>query len=80
MNVNPAVWHIITWKDYIEGPFETYETALAELMARLGHSTHQAALRYQHQAEGRDKAIAEALSKLAIAGTEDAAPGGRVGP
>jgi integrase len=38
---------------------------LAELMARLGHSTHQAALRYQHQAEGRDKAIAEALSRLA---------------
>ena len=31
---------------------------LAELMARLGHSTHAAALRYQHQAQGRDKVIA----------------------
>jgi integrase len=39
---------------------------LAELMARLGHSTPQAALRYQHAAEGRDKAIAAALSKLVI--------------
>jgi integrase len=38
---------------------------LAELMARIGHSTPQAAMRYQHAAQGRDKAIAEALSKLA---------------
>ncbi|OBH66731.1 integrase [Mycobacterium intracellulare] len=38
---------------------------LAELMARLGHSTPQAAMRYQHQAEGRDKQIAALLSKLA---------------
>jgi integrase len=38
---------------------------LAELMVRLGHSTPQAAMRYQHAAQGRDKAIAEALSKLA---------------
>ena len=38
---------------------------LAELMARLGHSTAGAALRYQHAAEDRDKAIAAALSKLA---------------
>jgi integrase len=38
---------------------------LAELMARLGHSTVSAALRYQHAAADRDKAIAEALSKLA---------------
>jgi integrase len=37
---------------------------LAELMARLGHSTPQAAMRYQHAAQGRDKAIAEALSKM----------------
>ncbi|HEU5042827.1 MAG TPA: tyrosine-type recombinase/integrase [Nocardioidaceae bacterium] len=41
---------------------------LAELMARLGHSTAGAALRYQHAAQDRDKVIAEALSKLA---TED---------
>jgi hypothetical protein len=38
---------------------------LAELMARLGHSTAGAALRYQHAAEDRDKAIAAALSELA---------------
>lgn len=37
---------------------------LAELMARLGHSTPQAALRYQHAAQGRDHAIAAALSAL----------------
>jgi integrase len=37
---------------------------LAELMARLGHSTPQAAMRYQHAAQGRDKAIARALSSL----------------
>lgn len=38
---------------------------LAELMARLGHSTPQAAMRYQHAARDRDKAIAAALSELA---------------
>jgi integrase len=38
---------------------------LAELMARLGHSTPAAAMRYQHQAQGRDRQIAEALSKMA---------------
>ena len=38
---------------------------MAELMARLGHSTQQAAIRYQHAAKGRDQAIAAALSKLA---------------
>lgn len=37
---------------------------LAELMARLGHSTQGAALRYMHAAQDRDKAIAEALSAL----------------
>jgi integrase len=41
---------------------------LAELMARLGHSTVSAAIRYQHAAEDRDKVIAAALSELA-AGT-----------
>ncbi|MGI8946377.1 MAG: tyrosine-type recombinase/integrase [Ornithinimicrobium sp.] len=39
---------------------------LAELMARLGHSTPAAALRYQHAAAGRDAQIAVALSKLAL--------------
>lgn len=38
---------------------------LAELMARLGHSTPAAAMRYQHAAADRDKAIAEALSGFA---------------
>lgn len=38
---------------------------LAELMARLGHSTPAAAMRYQHAAQGRDKQIAELLSRLA---------------
>lgn len=38
---------------------------LAELMARLGHSTPQAALRYQHAAQGRDAQIAKALSAMA---------------
>lgn len=37
---------------------------LAELMARLGHSTPGAAMRYQHAARDRDKAIAEALSRM----------------
>jgi integrase len=41
---------------------------LAELMARLGHSTPQAAMRYQHAASDRDVVIAAALSDLA-AGT-----------
>jgi integrase len=39
--------------------------SLAELMARLGHSTAAAALRYQHAAKGRDREIAALLSKLA---------------
>src|SRR5258707_6276801 len=38
---------------------------LAELMARLGHSTVSAAMRYQHAAADRDKAIAAALSGMA---------------
>ncbi|MGV9827307.1 tyrosine-type recombinase/integrase [Gordonia sp. NPDC003429] len=38
--------------------------SLAELQARLGHSTVSAAMRYQHAAKGRDRKIAEALSKL----------------
>ena len=38
---------------------------LAELMARLGHSTVSAALLYQHASQDRDKVIAAALSGLA---------------
>jgi integrase len=41
---------------------------LAELMARLGHSTPQAAMRYQHVAAGRGREIAALLSKLAANG------------
>lgn len=41
---------------------------LAELMARLGHSTAQAAMRYQHAGRERDAAIAKALSGFASAG------------
>ena len=38
---------------------------LAELMARLGHSTPGAAMRYQHAAADRDAEIARRLSELA---------------
>lgn len=38
---------------------------IAELMARLGHSTPAAAMRYQHAAAGRDAQIAERMSQLA---------------
>jgi hypothetical protein len=37
-------------------------------MARLGHSTAGAALRYQHAAQNRDEVIAEALSGLVAKG------------
>jgi integrase len=37
---------------------------LAELMARLGHSTSAAAMRYQHVAQDRDMEIARRLSAL----------------
>ncbi|SPD86044.1 tyrosine-type recombinase/integrase [Micropruina glycogenica] len=38
---------------------------LADLQSRLGHSTANAALLYQHTAKGRDQLIADALSRLA---------------
>ena len=38
---------------------------LADLMGRLGHSTPQAAMRYQHASQARDKQLAAKLSKLA---------------
>jgi len=40
---------------------------LTENMARLGHKTVGAALRYQHSESGRDAAVAEALSANALA-------------
>lgn len=42
---------------------------LAELMARLGHSTPQAALRYQHAAEARDAEIARRIGERAAGAT-----------
>jgi integrase len=39
--------------------------SLRELMDRMGHSTTRAALIYQHRTSARDKAIADAISKLA---------------
>lgn len=38
--------------------------SVAELMARMGHSSAAAALRYQHATADRDRAIADALSSL----------------
>lgn len=40
---------------------------LKELMSRIGHSTPNAALIYQHAATDRDRVIAEAMSRLATA-------------
>ena len=61
------LWHAI---DHGTGAVLAASTGatLAELMARLGHSTAGAALRYQHAAKNRDKVIAEALSNLATKG------------
>ena len=39
--------------------------SVAELMRRAGHASQAAALRYQHATDERDRAIAEALSRLA---------------
>lgn len=39
--------------------------SLADLMKRLGHSSPAAAMRYLHTVNGRDEAIAEALSAIA---------------
>ena len=41
---------------------------IADLMARLGHSTPRMAMHYQHTAQGRGQMIAAALSKLAVQG------------
>jgi integrase len=43
-----------------------------ELMARMGHSSSAAALRYQHVMAGRDAAIAAALDELIAAGSSRA--------
>ncbi len=49
---------------------------LAELMSRLGHSTSQAAMRYQHAALGRDAEIAAKLSVMIMAAAAAAAAAG----
>ena len=41
-----------------------------EVMYRLGHATHQAALRYQHATRHRDRAIADALDRLIGGGAD----------
>ncbi len=41
---------------------------IADLMARLGHSTPRMAMHYQHTAAGRDAQIAAALSKMVEGG------------
>lgn len=45
---------------------------LTENMARLGHKTVDAALRYQHSQDGRDAIVAAALSANALAEPEAA--------
>lgn len=40
--------------------------SLADLMARLGHSTTRAAMVYQHASQDRDRIIAEGLSAIAM--------------
>ena len=47
------------------------------LMARLGHSTVSAAMRYQHAAADRDKVIAAALSELAAGTVTPISAGGK---
>jgi integrase len=55
----------------------TTGASTAELMARMGHASMQAAVRYQHATRERDAALAEALSKLACGEGRPAAPQGR---
>ena len=49
---------------------------LAELMARLGHSTPAAAMLYQHASVDRDRAIAAALSEIHLAEVVNLEPRG----
>lgn len=56
-------WHDLRHSGAVLGA--TAGATLAELMARLGHSTPAAAMRYQHAADGRDQVVAASMSKLA---------------
>jgi integrase len=40
--------------------------SLADLMARMGHASTEAALRYQHATRTQDAALAAALSELVV--------------
>jgi integrase len=51
---------------------------LAELMARMGHSTTKAALVYQHVAEGRDRIIADRMALLAQPAPDVSSVGARL--
>jgi integrase len=51
---------------------------LPELMHRLGHRTHTAALRYQHATDERHREVADRLGALLSAGTTEADPGADV--
>lgn len=48
---------------------------LAELMARMGHSTPKSALVYQHVAERRDRIIADRMALLSISPSDIPLPG-----
>jgi integrase len=48
--------------------------SLPDLMKRLGHASPAAAMRYLHTVDGRDRAIADALSTLAEHGSAAALP------
>lgn len=43
----------------------TTGASVAELMRRAGHASQQAALRYQHATDARDRVLADALARLA---------------
>lgn len=47
-------------------PAASTGASLAELIARLGHSTAGTAVRYQHASQDRDRVIAAALSDPAV--------------
>ena len=60
----------------------SYADSPRELMTRMGHASSRAALIYQHATADRDRAIADALRKLAVRGAraehegDDADPSG----
>jgi integrase len=62
LNLSSLRWHDLR---HFSGTTAAQTGAtLAEIMGRLGHSTTQAAMRYQHAASGRDEEIAAAMSNV----------------